>query len=176
MKAWHFLKDDGSLQWKCGNTKYPKVGQTLKVNPDRLELCSYGLHASKRLLDALQYAPGATVCRVELGGRILEDTDKVVASERTVLQMADAADVLHEFACRCAEDALQLIESPDPRSIAAIKAKRQWLKGEIGDEELQAAWAAARAAAWAAAWAAASDAARAKQNRRLTSMITRLLQ
>ncbi len=70
---------------------------------------------------------------------------------------------LHEFACRCAEDVLKLVKDPDPRSVAAIEAKRKWLKGEITDEELDAArdaaWAAARDAAWAAAWAAARDAA-----------------
>ena len=66
---------------------------------------------------------------------------------------------LHEFACVCAERALSRVKNPDPRSVAAIEAKRAWLKGEISDAEL----AAARAAAWdaenAAAWAAASDAA-----------------
>ena len=65
---------------------------------------------------------------------------------------------LHEFACRCAEEALKLVEDPDPRSVAAIEAKRKWLKGEISDEELAAAWAAAWAA-WAAAWDAANVAA-----------------
>ncbi len=67
---------------------------------------------------------------------------------------------LHEFACRCAEEALKLVKNPDPRSIAAIKAKRKWLKGEISDEELAVAWDAANDAASAAAWDA-SDAARA---------------
>ncbi len=66
---------------------------------------------------------------------------------------------LHEFACRCAEEALKLVKDPDPRSVAAIEAKRKWLKGEITDEELAAASAAAWAAAWAAASAAASAAA-----------------
>lgn len=74
------------------------------------------------------------------------------------------APVLHEFACRCAEKALKLVKNPDPRSVAAIEAKRRWLRGEIGDEELEAArdaaWAAARDAASAAAWDAAQDAAR----------------
>ena len=69
------------------------------------------------------------------------------------------APILHEFACRCAEDALKLIDNPDPRSIAAIAAKRKWLKGEITNEELDAARDAARAAASATAWAAARDAA-----------------
>ena len=73
------------------------------------------------------------------------------------------APVLHEYACRCAEYALSLIDNPYPRSVAAIEAKRKWLRGEIDNSALDAArdaaraaeWAAARAAAWAAAWAAA---------------------
>lgn len=73
--------------------------------------------------------------------------------------------ILHEFACRCAEEALKLVEDPDPRSVAAIEAKRRWLRGEITDQELDAAFAAAlaaaRAAALDAAWAAAYAARRA---------------
>lgn len=67
------------------------------------------------------------------------------------------APILHEFACRCAEYALSFVDNPDPRSIAAIDAKRKWLRGEITDKELRAAGAAA----WAAARDAAGDAARA---------------
>ena len=70
------------------------------------------------------------------------------------------APVLHEFACRCAEQALALVEAPDPRSVAAIATKRAWLRGEATDDELAAAWDAAWAAAQDAAWAA-WDAARA---------------
>ena len=63
--------------------------------------------------------------------------------------------ILHEFACRCAEYALSFVESPDPRSIAAIEAKRKWLRGKITDAELHAA----RASAWSAAHDAVSSAA-----------------
>ena len=65
------------------------------------------------------------------------------------------APILHEFACRCAEYALSFVESPDPRCIAAIEAKRKWLRGKITDAELDAA----RDAAWYAARDAAMDAA-----------------
>ena len=191
MKAWHFLQDSGRLQWKCGRTWIPKVGKTLKVNPDKLHMCHYGLHASTRIIDALGYASGSLICRVELGGRIIKGDDKVVASERTIIQMADATNVLHEMACWSAERALKLIKNPDPRSVAAIQAKRKWLRGEITDAELAAARDAARdaagAAAWDAAWdaawaaaraaagAAAGAAAWAAQNRKLTSMVNKLL-
>lgn len=67
------------------------------------------------------------------------------------------APVLHEYACRCAEYALSLIDNPDPRSAAAIEAKRKWLRGEIDDSALAAARDSASAAAWAAAWAALMD-------------------
>ena len=66
------------------------------------------------------------------------------------------APILHEFACRCAEYALSFVKNPDPRSIAAIEAKRKWLRGEITDAELYAA----RDAAWYAAGDAVSRAAR----------------
>lgn len=73
------------------------------------------------------------------------------------------APILHEFACRCAEYALSFVESPDPRSIAAIEAKRKWLRGEITDAELDAAcdvaWDAAHDAAMYAARIAARVAA-----------------
>ena len=70
------------------------------------------------------------------------------------------APILHEFACRCAEYALSFVESPDPRSTAAIEAKRKWLRGEITDAELAAARVAARVAARIAAQDAARVAAR----------------
>lgn len=64
--------------------------------------------------------------------------------------------VLHEFACRCAENALKMADNPDPRSVEAVTVKRRWLRGEATDEEL----AAAGAAAWNTAAAMAADAAR----------------
>ena len=68
------------------------------------------------------------------------------------------APVLHEYACRCAEYALTFVREPDSRSIAAIEAKRKWLRGEISNDDLTAAWDAAWAAARATARAAANAA------------------
>ena len=99
----------------------------------------------------------------------VSNTDKLWAILRE--EFIDAP-VLHEYACRCAEYALTFVREPDSRSIAAIEAKRKWLRGEISNDDLTAAWAAAwaaacdaanaaaRAAAWAA-WDAARYAARA---------------
>ena len=72
-------------------------------------------------------------------------------------------DIFHLWACWCAERALKRERKagrePDKRSWAVIEAKRQWMRGEISDEDL----AVARAAAWDASTAArtAASAARA---------------
>ena len=63
--------------------------------------------------------------------------------------------ILHEIACRCAEDVLSRIDIPDPRSINAIVVKRRWIAGEATDEELAAAEADADVAARVAAEAGA---------------------
>jgi len=182
MLAWHFLSEDKRLAY--GDGRLVEVGATLECEGE-LALCSNGMHGSARLIDALRYASGPIVCRVEIDGDVIEGKYKLCGRRRTVLWMLDATRLLHEFACWCAEDALALVEQPDARSVAAIEAKRRWLNGEITDEELDAARAAARdaasaaaeavarddawsaaeaasrAAAWDVAWSAARDAARA---------------
>ena len=110
----------------------------------------------------------------------IPDEDKLWAVLREKLIEPEK---VHEFACRCAERTLRRVENPDPRSVAAIEAKRAWMKGEISDAELAAARAAARAAAWAserdaaraaerdAAWAAERDAERAWQVEELKKLL-----
>ena len=170
--GWHFVAEDGKERW--GSRRRIQAGKTYRVRGE-IALCEHGLHASERSIDALNYAPGPIVCRVQLSGRILRDTDKAVATERTVLAMADATNLLHEFACWCAERALRAERKagrvPDKRSWEAIRVKRRWLKGKATDEELAAAWDAARDAAGAAARAAARDA----HNRKLERMLEALL-
>lgn len=155
---WHFAPADGRLS--NGDGRGIAVGKTLTVTPP-LCLCKHGLHASYRAIDALYYAAGPIVCRVRLGGDFCAGTDKVVASERTVLAKADASKVLHEFACWCAERALRAASVTDERCWRAVEVKRSWLAGETTDQDLASAWEAARAAseaARAAAWAARSAA------------------
>ena len=153
---------------RYGERREIVAGKTYSVKGPPV-LCQHGLHASKRIIDALQYAPSDTkyVEFVELGGVVKMDTDKAVATKRTIIWMVDVERILHEFACWCAEGALKAERKagrePDPRSWEAIKVKRRWLEGKATDKELAAARAAARAAAWAA------------QNRKLTTMVKALL-
>lgn len=122
MVGWHFLPDDKRMQF--GKRELVEVGKTYEA-VGLLRLCKNGMHASRRIIDALKYAPGPICCKVELRKEIIEDIDKAVARARHVIAMVDATKILHEFACLCAEDALKLVSSPaDPRLSAAIMAKR----------------------------------------------------
>lgn len=163
--AWHFVQQDRRLRYGDGNTV--AAGCVYEV-PGPLQLCRWGLHASAMALDAISYAPGPIVCRVKLSGQIIHGDDKSVATRREVLWLVDATGVLHEFACRVAEDALRAASVTDTRAWAAIEAKRKWLAGEIKGADLIAASTAASVSAWGAAsdaarddaWVAASAAAR----------------
>ena len=155
MLAWHFLREDKRLG--NGDGRLVEVGATLECE-GKPELCSNGMHGSARLIDAVHYARGPIVCRVEIEGDVLDGDDKLCGRRRTVLWMLDATRILHEFACRCAEDALALVEQPDERSVVGIAAKRAWLNGEITDEELDSAWAAAWDASQNVAWVASAAA------------------
>ena len=90
--AWHFtgstLRDGSPI---------PAIGQTL-IFPGKIEICSAGYHWSRRPSQALRYAPGPMLHRVSYGGRVAEQDDKGVSSERTILASIDATQLLRRFA------------------------------------------------------------------------------
>jgi len=148
--AWHFVARDASGRPVLRDGRPVVVGEWLR-HRGPLELCESGLHASSRALDALRYAPGPVVCRVALGWRCLVGNDKIVASARKVLWLADSEQELRAFARWCA---LQVADHLPPRTDPVV---RRWL--ESGDESIRdaarsAAWSAARGAARSAAWSA----------------------
>jgi hypothetical protein len=165
--AWHFLTSARTL----AHTDPPQVltvGTTVHVEPP-LVLCERGLHASRHLVDALQYAPGPMLCLVRLGGAVLEGADKCCAETRTILWMANMTQPLRVFARRCALDVPYLWSCP-----ADVRVYLETGEGAGRDPAAaRAAWAAVEAAseaeaweameAWVAveAWAAARAAARA---------------
>ena len=158
--AWHFVPSN----LKLAHSGEPvELGRTYHVE-GKIIPCENGLHGSIRLLDALGYSLSSILTRCAYAGEIVHKSDKLAASERTIVWIGDIEPILHEAACVFAEGALRVANVTDPRSWAAIDAKRKWLRGEITDKALNAAWAAAwdaaRDAARDAAWAAARDAAR----------------
>jgi len=153
---------------------YHFVGSTLRdgrpVPPDGvwlehdgpIAIRESGLHASRRPWHALQFAPGETLCLVEVADIVEEERNKLVARRRRIVRRVDLTADLRAFTLQCARDVLHLWDAPD--------VVRRYL--ETGDETLRAAawaatwadeeadaWIAARNAAWEAAWEAARDAA-----------------
>ena len=114
--------------------------------------CYLGDPDRKALMDSIAQRQDRWTALDILELEEIPDEDKLWAVLREELIEPEK---VHEFACRCAERALSRVGNPDSRSIAAIAAKRAWMRGEITDAEL----AAARDAAWGAAWDAESDAA-----------------
>lgn len=158
--AWHFVGDtlrDGR--------PVPEDGEVLR-HDGPMEMYASGLHASVRCVDALQYAPGDTLCRVECSGDVEHGGDKFICRERVILSRINSEPLLRAWARWCA---LQVINLWDAPSVVV-----EYLT--TGDEsQRNAAWDAARAAlgasqaaAWcasqaalAAVWGAGVDAARA---------------
>ena len=158
--GWHFLSGSRCLRW--GTKEEVKVGRKYTVNGDPV-LCVHGFHASKKALDALDYAPGPIVCKVRLSGVIVEGPDKASATEREVLAMADATEVLREFACWYTEKALNPVRGASDEL-----------------DVVKVAWVVASNYAWAAA---ARDVARGdscavvrdRQNTKLEEMLGALI-
>ncbi len=177
--AWHFTNG-----WRLRDRQKLVVGKTYTHTGD-VKICSSGLHASIRLLDALKYAPlrsGLVISRVECSDIRDLHSDKFVCATRRVIASAECDTTLHFLAADIAEAALMIADVTDGRPWDAIQAKREWANGELSDKELEAAekaWAAwdvaagartartaaVEAAAWAAratwaaggAWVAAMD-------------------
>ena len=138
--AWYFSDDTRKLRYGDGRKIALGIEHTVKGNP---EPCKHGLHGSERLLDALQYALGTVVWRVELSGSVKKESDKIAATRRRYIGGGvDITDILRAFARKQALSVAHLWNMP--------VIVRQYL--ETGD-------AAARAAAYVAAYAAARAAA-----------------
>ena len=166
--AWHFLAADKRLGYDDG--RVARKGVTHRVTGE-IALCKFGLHASVRAIDALQYAPGPVVARVEMSGEIIHGDDKLVASARKYLHIIDATDLLFEFGCWAAEEAIKARRAEGyviPTACdEAIAVKRRHMRGDATNEDLYAAWSAAWYAARSAARAAARSAARSAHNTEL---------
>ena len=117
--------------------RVPAIGEWLK-HEGEVRMCYSGLHASKHPFDALQYAPGQMLHKVELEGATHRG-GKSVGQRRKITASIDATELLQEFARWCALQVIDKWTAPD--------VVRKYL--ETGDKSL-------REAAWEAAWAEAA--------------------
>ena len=181
--------------WFCVNNKFPhgddrkvEIGKTHIIKGEIIP-CRNGLHLSKNIIDALQYANGNIIYKVKGRGIIIphgNPTDKYVCSHRKYLAGGiDIEDVLREFARMCALDVINLWPAPDV-VVEYLKTGNVELRASAWASARDSAWDSAWASAWASAWDSAWDSARAsaasaaawdltekKQNKRLHRMVMR---
>jgi hypothetical protein len=177
--GWWFAAGD---RLPNGDGRKIVLGETLTVDPP-VVLCERGLHASRRVIDTLNYAPGEFLYRVRVGGQVVHGDDKMVGTERTALWRIDATRALRLFGCDVAEMALKAERKagrePHKDSWDVVAVMRRWIDGKATDAERSAAgsaaWNAAGSAAWnaagSAAWNAAGSAARSAAERLLLRRI-----
>ena len=152
--GWHFVGTtlrDGS--------PIPRNGKWLEFK-GKIEMCERGLHFSKLPHQALQYAPGATLCLIEYGGEVIMGDDKGVCSKRKIITRMDATELLRFYARMQAVKVLEYWDTEPPEVVCDYLM--------TGDESIQAA---AQVAAWDAAWVAARDAARVAANAEFDALV-----
>ena len=112
MKAWHFVAHSRRLQYE--DDRIVRTGRTYRTpNNDPISLCENGMHGSVRPIDALPYAPGPIVCRVDITGEIEETDNKFAGRNRKVLWMYDATRVLEKIARECALEVTECWNPPE---------------------------------------------------------------
>ena len=120
--AWHFV--GATLR---DGRPVPPDGEWL-VHDGPVKMCESGLHASRDAFDALFYAPGNVLCRVECDDIIEEESDKLVCRRRRILRRIDAGPLLRDYASWCALRVIHLWNAPP--------VVREYL--ESGDEHKRA--------------------------------------
>lgn len=191
MKVWHFLREDRKL--RDNDNRVVEAGSILTIErtPILYEKCLYG---RIKPLDALFYAPGPVVCRMDIRDRAVQGADC------KCLWMYNASDVLRKFARLCALSVIHMWDAPEI-VVRYLKTGDESIRGVARDEilsachsaaklnnvgfqiiALDAAGAAVRDAPESAAWGASCNAAQCtrsgvhnitdvKQNRELHRML-----
>lgn len=106
--AWHFLPERMQLAYNDDRTV--SVGKWVSVRVSahhsyQLRICHHGLHASRRIVDALKFArllsdskgQRIMVCRVRVGGDRKERSDKLCGQYRKILWCFDIRKVLKKY-------------------------------------------------------------------------------
>ena len=162
VRGWHFVRK--TLR---NGRPVPKDGEWL-THDGLMKMCESGLHFSPTPFQALQYAPGETLCLVEMRGDIAIDDDKGIARERRIVCRMDATELLRYYARMQALSVIHLWESDPPDVVldylmtgdaALMVAAEAAARAAASAAKSAAARAAARAATWAEARAAARAAA-----------------
>lgn len=176
-RLYKFTAEDGG---SChGGTGKWTPGKWRSVSGE-LVACQRGLHVVRRD-QVLQWLAPA-LWEVETVGDIIDAGDKLVARKARIVRRVEGWNerTARIFAADCAEDALQYAtDDIRPTLEVVIYTVRCYADGQATDEDLSAAWSAARlaaesaarSAAESAAWLAARSAARSRYTERFWQLV-----
>lgn len=169
--AWHFT----GYSWLRDGRPVPPIGEWLE-HTGPVNICRSGLHASERILDALEYARGPLIHRVELDGVVERQLGKVVARRRRILWTVRGERLLCTFAAESAGFSCWCAGMSGDAFERAVEATAAFSAGDTGIGVLRGRWRVARDSAvpftidasgrvranvwdaiWSASWACAFD-------------------
>ena len=140
---WSLPTQDAGGAWTAGDWM-PEIDGALRP-------CANGYHLAEdaQVLEWLH----ARIFIAETDGEVITGDDKVVVRRVRLLREVTGWNerTARLFAVWCAREALQLLDSPDPRSVAACDVAERYANGDASETELMAAAAEAAAAAQARA-------------------------
>lgn len=129
-----------------------------------IKICKQGFHASKNIIDAMNYVNCGYVAKVQVRGKSEKENDKECWSEMKIVEWKkwtkkDSVS-LTTYAAELCIDNFEKKYPNDKRPCEAIEAAKKWLKNPTEKNRSaaeSAAWSAESAAA-SAAWSARSAA------------------
>ena len=129
IRAWWFSGVSRELRY--GDRRTAEIGAThsVRVTP---RVCERGLHGSRNILSALEYAGGPVAWRVELSGEVSEGGDQLAAKTRKYIAGGmNVTATLSAFSRWCALQVADLWDAP--------QSVRDWLESDGERESLRVA-------------------------------------
>jgi len=124
-RGWHWTAaKDGKPVLRNGK---PVVRGKWVTVQGELTMCRRGLHWSRKVCQALRYAPGAWLHEIEASRPVDEQSDKALSHRRRVLRSADMLQVLPEFARQCAVRARSAAAAAAAAAYAAADERKKVL-------------------------------------------------
>jgi len=131
MKAWYFAHESKKLQY--GDGRGIKIGETHTVDCVP-QCCKEGLHGSVKLRDALSFAKGYIIYRVDINGKIDKQDDKICGQSRTYLYGGvNVENELREFARWCVLEMMIKCGAPEV-IVNYFKTGEESIRGSIKEK------------------------------------------
>ena len=137
-----FQSNNGNVKWKIKEWQHQE---------GEIATCSNGFHASKKIIDAMQYTRVEIIAKVEVKGKSDNNSDKEAWSDMRIIywynwDKLDSVKLAVFCAKLCLKNYTKLYPNDD-RPAKAIKAAENWIKNPCKKTEIAARSAAASASA-----------------------------